>query len=257
MAESVRWPIYNRNVTAQSGYLVFVDESGDHGLENIDAQYPVFVLAFCVISQHDYARVLQPALTEFKCRHFGHDQVILHERDIRKDVGDFVVLRERTRKNAFIDELTGVIADAPMTIIASAIRKDRLVNRYSYPNNPYELALGLGLERVARWLDRRTDRVTTVIVECRGRREDDELELEFRRVCAGGNYRNETLPLEPRFVPKSATVAGLQVADLVARPIGRHVLDSSQVNRAFQVIEKKLDRSPAGSIYGWGLKVFP
>ena len=29
-------------------YIVFVDESGDHGMESIDANYPVFVLVFCV-----------------------------------------------------------------------------------------------------------------------------------------------------------------------------------------------------------------
>ena len=29
-------------------YIVYVDESGDHGMQSIDEQYPVFVLAFCV-----------------------------------------------------------------------------------------------------------------------------------------------------------------------------------------------------------------
>lgn len=45
-----------------SDYLVFVDESGDHGLEAIDAGYPIFVLAFCVIRKEDYVSVLTPAL---------------------------------------------------------------------------------------------------------------------------------------------------------------------------------------------------
>lgn len=31
-----------------SKYIVYVDESGDHSLQNIDEQYPLFVLAFCV-----------------------------------------------------------------------------------------------------------------------------------------------------------------------------------------------------------------
>jgi hypothetical protein len=85
----------------------------------------------------------------------------------------------------------------------------------------------------------------------------DELELEFRRVCDGANYRREKLPLDPRFVPKSANVPGLQIADLVARPIARHLLDPRQPNRAYDVIEKKLDRSPNGIVTGFGLKVFP
>ena len=234
-----------------SDYLVFVDESGDHGLENIDPQYPVFVLAFCVVSKSDYARIIQPALTEFKFRHFGHDQVILHERDIRKDLGEFSTLRDRDRKSAFIDELAELIAISPMTVIASAIRKDRLVDRYVRPNSPYDIALGFGLERLARWLARKgATGPTAVILECRGRREDDELELEFRRVCSGGNYRSETLALEPRFVPKSANVPGLQLADLIARPIGRHILHSAQENRAFSIIERKFDRSSTGEVAG-------
>jgi hypothetical protein len=38
---------------AFSDYLVFVDESGDHGLDVIDAGYPVFVLAFCIVRKED------------------------------------------------------------------------------------------------------------------------------------------------------------------------------------------------------------
>jgi hypothetical protein len=69
-------------------YVIFVDESGDHGLQSIDPTYPVFVLAFCVLSKGAYARQVIPAVTEFKFRHFGHDQVVLHERDMRKGVCD-------------------------------------------------------------------------------------------------------------------------------------------------------------------------
>lgn len=240
-------------------YLVFVDESGDHGLESIDPNYPVFVLAFCIISKAAYARDLLPVVTEFKFRHFGHDQVVLHERDINKDSGEFAVLRDRDRKQAFLDELTGIVADLEMTVIASVIRKDRLVDRYRFPANPYEMALGFGLERTHRWLTRRGDAhlTTPVIIERRGLREDRELELEFRRICDGMNATGAHMAFEPRFVPKAANVPGLQIADLVARPIGRHVLDPVQPNRAFEVIEMKLDRSPGGKIVGWGLKVFP
>ena len=33
-----------------SDYIVYVDESGDHGLKTIDENYPVFVLAFLYFS---------------------------------------------------------------------------------------------------------------------------------------------------------------------------------------------------------------
>jgi RNase P/RNase MRP subunit p30 len=47
------------------------------------------------------------------------------------------------------------------------------------------------------------------------------------------------------------------VADLVARPIGIKVLRPAQTNRAFDIVERKFRRSPAGEVKGWGLKVFP
>ena len=38
-----------------SDYVVYVDESGDHSLERIDPDYPVFVLALCVFHKRHYA----------------------------------------------------------------------------------------------------------------------------------------------------------------------------------------------------------
>ena len=37
-----------------SEYIVYVDESGDHGLESVDPNYPIFVLVFCVFKKEDY-----------------------------------------------------------------------------------------------------------------------------------------------------------------------------------------------------------
>ena len=37
-----------------SDYIVYVDESGDHGLKDIDATYPLFVLAFCIFHKSTY-----------------------------------------------------------------------------------------------------------------------------------------------------------------------------------------------------------
>jgi hypothetical protein len=59
------------------------------------------------------------------------------------------------------------------------------------------------------------------------------------------------------FAGKKTNSAGLQLADLTARPIGRHVMDPGQPNRAWDIIERKLRRSPAGKVDGWGLKIFP
>jgi hypothetical protein len=68
-----------------SDYIVFVDESGDHGMgANIGPDYPMFVLAFCAFRKEDYLSQVCPAVQRFKFRHWGHDGVVLHEHEIRK-----------------------------------------------------------------------------------------------------------------------------------------------------------------------------
>ncbi len=41
-----------------SKYIVYVDESGDHSLQSIDENYPIFVLAFCVFHKRTIAKLL-------------------------------------------------------------------------------------------------------------------------------------------------------------------------------------------------------
>ena len=36
-----------------SDYIVYVDESGDHSLTSIEADFPVFSLSFCVVKTAD------------------------------------------------------------------------------------------------------------------------------------------------------------------------------------------------------------
>ena len=98
---------------------------------------------------------------------------------------------------------------------------------------------------------------THIIVEKRGKAEDNELELEFRRICSGYNYLQRNLPFELVFADKKSNSTGLQLADLMARPIGLHVLKPEQPNRAFDVIDEKFYRNGKGNKNGYGLKCFP
>lgn len=243
-----------------SQYVVYVDESGDHSLESIDPQYPVFVLAFCVFHKHHYATHVVPALEGFKFKHFGHDVVVLHETDIRKERGSFR-FSSRPHKEAFLDEVTGLIEADNFILIASVIDKARLRDR---SENPYHLALGFCLETLYELMqEKHQDELPThVVVECRGRREDAELELEFRRICAGENRFGNPLPFEVVFADKKTNSTGLQLADLVARPIGLSVIRPDQANRAFEVLKLKFfcsggRRNVGIGFEGWGLKIHP
>lgn len=67
-----------------SDYIVYVGESGDHNLESIDDKYPVFVLAFCIFNKNEYINHITKTIQKFKFDHFGHDMVLLHEREYEK-----------------------------------------------------------------------------------------------------------------------------------------------------------------------------
>lgn len=246
------------SVRGFSQYIVYVDESGDHGLESVDPDYPVFVLAFCIFRKQEYIEEAVPALQRLKFDHFGHDQVVLHEREIRKAKRPFQFLLVPELREVFMKDVGALVKASPFVLIASVIDKKRLTSQYKYPANPYEVALAFGMERVAKFLARRrqSSATTHFVFESRGRKEDDQLELAFRRVCDGENYSGETLAFEAVFVDKRSNSCGLQIADLLARPIGRHVLDPSQENRAFEVVKTKFDRL-RGVVGGYGLKVFP
>jgi Protein of unknown function (DUF3800) len=240
-------------------YIMYVDESGDHGLTSIDSDYPIFVLSFCLFKKNDYAQVVLPAFTNFKFKYFQHDQVILHERDIRRAYGEFRILQNPQVRSPFLTDLSNLVKQTPFILFASVIRKDRLRSNYVIPANPYNLALAFGLERVFLHL-KKSEHCKEGTLQCvfeeRGKKEDADLELEFRRTCAR-NATGNVLPFNVQFANKQTNSAGLQLADLTARPIGRRILNSEQANQAAEIVWKKFKRDPRGNPENWGLKVFP
>jgi hypothetical protein len=247
-----------------SSYVVYVDESGDHGSIKIDQAYPVFVLAFCVFHKKYYAEHVVPAVEKFKFRHFGHDQVVLHEHEIRKEVGAFNFFVNKDHHQAFMNDLTSIIASSNFVLFACTIDKLKLAARKETPDNLYHLALGLCLDSLNDFLKEKNqeDLKTHIIFERRGKKEDRDLELEFRRYCDGGNRSGARLPFNIVLADKKANSNGLQLADLVARPIGLNVVRPSQQNRAFEILKQKFfcegGRKSAGKGYeNFGLKSYP
>ncbi|TWG55065.1 MULTISPECIES: DUF3800 domain-containing protein [unclassified Aminobacter] len=239
-----------------SDYIVFADESGDHGMLSIDPEYPIFVLTFCVIAKASYIEQVIPAVQQFKFDFWGHDAVILHEHDIRKSRGDFAFLRtDRDIRARFYDRLNTLMADVPFDLFAAVIDKEMHRRRYANPWNPYEIALRFCMEQLHGLLERKDEQGKTVhvVFESRGRVEDDSLELEFLRIAGNqgqwGYRRTDfgNFSFAPIFIPKSSNSVGLQLADLTARPIGLRCLRREQPNRAFDIIHSKIR----------GLKTFP
>jgi hypothetical protein len=52
--------------------ILYLDESGDHDLVNIDKNYPIFALGGCVMDSGYHDRVLKPAMNSFKEKVLGN-----------------------------------------------------------------------------------------------------------------------------------------------------------------------------------------
>ncbi len=79
----------------------------------------------------------------------------------------------------------------------------------------------------------------------------------FRRILDSTKYLGLAQTLDFLCVDKKINSAGLQIADLVARPIGIRDLRPNQENHAWSILEKKLVRSKSGKVHGYGLKIYP
>lgn len=234
-----------------SDYIVYVDESGDANLKNINPSFPMFCLSFCVVAKDKYVNSIVPSFQNFKFKYFGHDLIVLHEHEIRKSKGVFTLLLTNVDlREAFYTDLNQLIDNADMNVIAGVIRKDALINSYRDPYDPYRLALLFCMEQLLSYLLTREQagKFVDVVFESRGRNEDRELEVVFRRICdnqENWGYRRidfQKCHFRPIFAPKTCNSTGLQLADLTARPVALQTLRPEQNNRAYDIIEPKLEK---------------
>ncbi len=83
------------------------------------------------------------------------------------------------------------------------------------------------------------------------------LRLGLESVCDGQNTLQSQLPFNVIIADKQCNSSGLQLADLVARPIGRKILKPDQPNRAYDVLAKKFALDSDGQLEGRGLTIYP
>lgn len=231
-------------------HIVYADESGSPVLDGtIDPGFPIFVLACVLVAKNACSDAVSPEIQRLKFDFTGHDQLILYERDIRRQSGRFAFLQvDGELRERFLARVNDLVAAAPVEVVATVVDKQRLRRQYASPWSPYDIALHLCMERLlARLLALGQEgKLVHVVFESRGAREDTELEVRFRRIAANegqwGHRRPDFIAVrwEPVFADKRCNSAGLQLADLFARPIGLKAVRPRQANRAFDVLRSKL-----------------
>lgn len=242
-------------------YYLYIDESGDHGLTTLNPDFPVFLLCGVIVSENVYENIRQ-SFNTIKQALWANKEVIFHSRDIRKCDKEFAVLFDLEKKKWFYENLNKAIQENDYAVIASAIQKDNYIKKFGrLSNDVYELALSFIIERAIFYLDDINDREKNleIIIEKRGKKEDKQLEEHFQRLLARGTgyvipQRLKDYNLEITFKSKRENINGLQLADLIAYPIARYVIEPNRSNPAFEQVETKI-YNKNGKRYG--LKIFP
>ncbi len=157
-----------------------------------------------------------------------------------------------------MERLTEVIRALDFTLISVVIDKIKHREKYSKPIHPYYLAMQFGLERLHEFMriKDQNKNITQIIFEARGSDADKKLELSFRRLCNGQSVGYRTgcpRPFQIIIADKKANSEGLQLADLLARPIGLSYLYPAQENKAYEIIKEKYNKE----ILNNGRKRFP
>lgn len=241
--------------------VLFLDESGDHNLSVIDPQYPMFVLGGVIMEQAYAEGPLTDAMNAFKREMFERTDIVLHTADITRNRNGFERLQDPLFRKRFCECLNSLMSDLRYTVVACAIRKNDHLARYGVAAlDPYLLSLDVLVERFCFDIGRIAGR-GVIVAEKRDPTLDRQLELAWLNLKIQGTHYLRATVVEQRIVAlnlraKQDNIAGLQLADLVVSPIGRHLLGKPD-NDDWRIVNSKLRRSRAGKVEGYGLVVLP
>jgi hypothetical protein len=147
------------------------------------------------------------------------------------------------------------------TVVACAIRKDEHLSRYGVAAlDPYMLSLDVLVERFCFEIGD-VSGGGVIVSERRDPTLDRELDLAWLNLKIQGTRYIQAKDVEKRIIgltlrAKADNLAGLQVADLVVSPIGRHVLGKAD-KEDWRIVNEKFRHSPSGRAEGYGLVVLP
>ena len=214
-------------------------------------------------------------LSSLKTDIFGAENsgVILHRREIMNRDGVFTALKDEKCRAAFDAGFVSIVQSLPGPVFTVSIDKEAHLEKYKvWQFNPYHYVITCLLERFVLWLNS-TGYIGDVMGEARNPTHDAQLRRSFRRFYENGTtvrtavIRRCLTSKELRLELKTANVAGLQIADLLAHPAHRNYrrvkLDESIPDDYGTSLVKILEeskynrKSSNGQIEGYGRKWLP
>ena len=244
----------------KSKYYLYIDECGDHQLEKFNPNFPIFTLCG-VLVPGDKLEELEAAVKAFKQEFFNDESVIIHSRDIRKQEKAYSILQYPEVRNRFYEGINKILGRSDVyVIVCCSILKEPFVERFSRGEDVYGLSLKYLIERAIFCMDDNVEGGTLdVYIERRGVQQDRALLNYYNHLRATGTKWVSAERLVSRlgrfiFSYKKENVIGLQLADLIAYPITRHVLDPKAPNPAYDIVCDKI-YSYKGAVLG--MKIIP
>ncbi len=256
-------------------YRLYFDETGTGDLKSHekDQNQRYLSLTGLVFRQDVHDSTFTARLSALKRRLFNTTNVALHRREIIDRDGTFAALEDVAVRAKFDAEILNLVGYLPGPAFTVSIDKQAHFDKYKiWHFDPYHYALTCLVERFLLWLSR-TNNLGDVMGEARGRYHDKRLRRAFRYL-----YDNGTGFIKPRIVqarlisrelklePKTANVAGLQVADMLAHPAHRTFkfmqqdipIPDDYGASLIRELEKVYDRHPVTKlIRGCGRKWLP
>ncbi len=191
--------------------------------------------------------------------------MILHTVDMGRGGGEYTFLSDSVLRTSFYSDLNTMLQELEYKVVACVIKKPEHVAQYK--NNavdPYHYSLDILIERFCKELGTELDR-GFICAEKRNPKLDSDLMEAWETLLtsgAGTGYATSK-EIDKKIVgftlrDKKPNLAGMQLADLVITPIGRHVAGKTPKADQVQwgVVESKFRRH-MGRYKGVGLVILP
>ena len=269
--ESRRRPVAQRGGPRKTVFL-FLDECGGHATNRVDTKFPVFCLCGLVVDADKYRKQLAPRWSGFKAKYLGSIDQRIHEPSFRGKRLKYWLNSYGGHDPAdFIKTLDSILREADYRVITTVIKKEEYRQFLSesptqvfLPTSQYHIALDFILERFVHYLHYEAeDAEGLVIAERIGPKETSQLMHEYNRLKIEGtqyispSWFRYQLAENVMFGDKEDFIPGLEITDVIARPIAEKVLAPSADPTRWNPIREKFYDGGQDRPESYGLKAFP
>ncbi len=259
-------------------YRVYIDEVGNSDLKaSSEPNHRYLSLTGVIVSLEYVQATMFSEVEAFKSRHFPTQHpdapVVLHRKELLQGVYPFQSLQDPKARKAFDEDLFNLLERLEYTVVTAVIDKLEFLNRYkAWQEDPYHYCLEVVIERYVSWL-RSRGAAGDAMAESRGGGDDKRLKRAFTDLYNQGSqyvgasvFQRRLTSRELKLKPKAFNICGLQIADLLAHPSCRaiverknnHALPGNFGGKVAALLEEsKYRRSGSGTIDGWGRKWLP